>query len=105
MAGGNQNIPAQLPVQPSGAKRRRTDESSAAGGGSARLREKASACALAKLKAARQVKSVLLCRHVQYATKFEGLVHAGMSQGAQIVPESGNVILVLSSIKCGLMCV
>ena len=52
---GQDGLAAKSQLQASGAKRRRTENSAAAGSGSARLREKASACALAKLKAARQV--------------------------------------------------
>ena len=55
MAGGGQHAAAKPQLQASGAKRRRTENSAAAGNGSTRLREKASACAVAKLKAARQV--------------------------------------------------
>lgn len=56
MPGWDQDgLAAKPQLQASGAKRRRTENSAAAGSGAARLREKASACALAKLKAARQV--------------------------------------------------
>ena len=55
MAGGGQHAASKPQLQASGAKRRRTENSAAAGNGSTRLREKASACAVAKLKAARQV--------------------------------------------------
>lgn len=55
MAGSGQHAASKPQLQASGAKRRRTENSAAAGNGSTRLREKASACAVAKLKAARQV--------------------------------------------------
>ncbi len=55
MAGSGQIAAAKSQSQPAGAKRRRTENYTADAGASAQLREKASAGALAKLKAARQV--------------------------------------------------